>query len=88
MRIAQIFQSCGYMGMIFPVVLLLDSQGTLEQVLLLAVVAQVSMRTAQISQSCGYVYVVFAKFLLLFLQQVLSNLLGFGCKSSLNEDNN
>ena len=44
------------------------------------------MRTAQKCQSCGYVFVVFAKFLLLFLQQILSNFLGFGCKSSSNED--
>ena len=88
MRIAQICQSPCYFGMFFPVVLLLGSQGTLEQVLLLAVVTQVSMRIAQIYQSSGYLKVVFAKFLLLFLQQILSNLLGFGCKSSLKEDRN
>ena len=39
--------------------LLLDSQGTLEQVLLLAVVAQVSMRIAQIYQSLGYLGMIF-----------------------------
>ena len=40
--------------MFFPVVLLLDSQGTLDQVLLLAVVTQVSMRNAKICQSHCY----------------------------------
>ena len=39
MRIAQIYQSLGYLGMIFPIVLLQDYEGTLEQVLLLLGVA-------------------------------------------------
>ena len=42
----------GYIGMIFPVVLLRDSQGTLEQVLLLPVVAQVvNMHCSDLSKS-------------------------------------
>ena len=46
MRTHQNCQGCCYFDVQLPLVLLLDPQGTLEQVLLLSVVAQVSMRHA------------------------------------------
>ena len=61
--------------MFFPVVLLRDSQGTLEQVLLLAVVAQVSMRNAQIIQSTGYFRMIFPVVLLQDYQGTLEQVL-------------
>ena len=61
--------------MIFPVVLLQDYQGTLEQVLLLAVVAQVSMRIAQICQSPGYFRMIFPVVLLQDYQGTLEQVL-------------
>ena len=57
--------------MIFPVVLLQDSQGTLEQVLLLAVVSQDSMRNVQICQSHCYIGMIFPVVLLLDSQGTL-----------------
>ena len=61
--------------MFFPVVLLLDFQGTLEQVLLLPVVAQASMRNAQICQSQGYFWMFFPVVLLQDYQGTLEQVL-------------
>ena len=61
--------------MIFPVVLLQDSQGTLEQVLVLAVVTQVFMRIAQICQSPCYFGMIFPVVLLLDSQGTLEQVL-------------
>ena len=79
MRIAQICQSLGYFGMIFPVVLLIDCQGTLDQVLLLAVVTQVSMRNAKICQSLGYFGMFLPVVLLLDSQGTFEQVLLLPC---------
>ena len=76
MRIAQICQSHWLLrDVLFPLVLLLDSQGTLEQVLLLPVVTQVSMRIAQTCQSPGYFGMFFPVVLLLDCQGTLEQVL-------------
>ena len=76
MSYAEIVHSNRHFWMFFPVVLLLDSQGTLEEVLHLPGVAQASMRIAQICQSLGrYFGMIFPVVLLLDSQGTLEQVL-------------